>query len=88
MSRVATLCGRGGAITLGFAGCERRHYVLYLEVIDRLEAGGIKTIPTGEHGTITAAVDVKAYEYNARCRNRRTQNSLTFATDWREDAAP
>ena len=65
--------------------------LLPLEVIDRLEAGGIKAIPTGiEHGTITAAVDGKNYEITTLRRDVATDGrraTVAFATDWREDAA-
>jgi poly(A) polymerase len=61
------------------------------EVIDRLEAAGIKTIPTGiEHGTITAAVDGKNYEITTLRRDVATDGrraTVAFATDWQEDAA-
>lgn len=65
--------------------------LLPMDVIDRLEAGGIKAIPTGiEHGTITAAVDGKNYEITTLRRDVATDGrraTVAFATDWREDAA-
>lgn len=65
--------------------------LLPLDVIDRLEAGGIKAIPTGiEHGTVTAAVDGKNYEITTLRRDVATDGrraTVAFATDWREDAA-
>ena len=61
------------------------------EVIDRLEAGGVKTIPTGiEHGTVTAAVDGKNYEITTLRRDVATDGRravVAFSTDWREDAS-
>ena len=61
------------------------------EVINRLEASGIKAIPTGiEHGTITAAVDGKNYEITPLPRAGATDSrraTVAFATDWQEDAA-
>ena len=61
------------------------------EVIDRLEAGGIKAVPTGiDHGTVTAAVDSKNYEITTLRRDVATDGrraSVAFATDWQEDAA-
>ena len=61
------------------------------EVIDRLEAGSIKAIPTGiEHGTVTAAVDGKNYEITTLRRDVATDGrraTVAFATDWQEDAA-
>ena len=62
-----------------------------MDVIDRLEAGGIKAIPTGiEHGTVTAAIDGKNYEITTLRRDVATDGrraTVAFATDWREDAA-
>lgn len=61
------------------------------EVIDRLEAGGIKAVPTGiEHGTVTAAVDGKNYEITTLRRDVATDGrraTVAFSTDWREDAS-
>ena len=65
--------------------------LLPMEVIDRLEAGRIKAIPTGiEHGTVTAAIDGKTYEITTLRRDVATDGrraTVAFATDWREDAA-
>lgn len=61
------------------------------DVIDRLEAGGVKAVPTGiEHGTITAAVDGKNYEITTLRRDVATDGrraTVAFSTDWREDAS-
>lgn len=61
------------------------------EVIDRLETGGIKAIPTGiDHGTVTAAVDGRNYEITTLRRDVATDGrraTVAFATDWQEDAA-
>ena len=61
------------------------------EVINRLEAYGIKAIPTGiEHGTVTAAVAGKNYEITTLRRDVATDGrraTVAFATDWQEDAA-
>ncbi|HQS11877.1 MAG TPA: CCA tRNA nucleotidyltransferase [Sphingorhabdus sp.] len=60
-------------------------------VMDRLEAGGVKAVPTGlDHGTITAVVDGKNYEITTLRRDVSTDGrraTVAFATDWREDAA-
>jgi poly(A) polymerase len=65
--------------------------LLPLEVIDRLESGRIKAIPTGiVHGTVTAAIDGKNYEITTLRRDVATDGrraTVAFATDWREDAA-
>jgi poly(A) polymerase len=60
-------------------------------VIDRLEAGGVKAVPTGlDHGTVTAVVDGKNYEITTLRRDVSTDGrraTVAFATDWQEDAA-
>ena len=60
-------------------------------VIDRLEAGRIKAIPTGiDHGTVTAVADGKNYEITTLRRDVATDGrraTVAFATDWKEDAA-
>ena len=61
------------------------------EVMARLEAAGIKAIPTGiEHGTVTAAltqgpVEITTLRHDVSTDGRRA--TVAFATDWREDAA-
>lgn len=61
------------------------------EVMNRLEAAGIKANPTGiEHGTVTAAVDGKNYEITTLRRDVATDGrraTVAFATDWQEDAS-
>ena len=60
-------------------------------VIARLEAVRIKAVPTGlSHGTVTAVVDGKNYEITTLRRDVATDGrraTVSFATDWREDAA-
>jgi poly(A) polymerase len=59
-------------------------------VIKRLEAAGLKAVPTGiEHGTITAVADGKPYEVTTLRRDVETDGRravVAFATDWKEDA--
>jgi poly(A) polymerase len=65
------------------------------QVINRLEAAGIKAIPTGiDHGTITAftqigahgqAVEVTTLRRDVSTDGRRA--TVAFSTDWRQDAA-
>lgn len=61
------------------------------DVIDRLEAAGVKAVPTGlDHGTITAAIDGKNYEITTLRRDVATDGrraTVAFSEDWREDAA-
>ncbi|MDE2182385.1 MAG: CCA tRNA nucleotidyltransferase [Alphaproteobacteria bacterium] len=60
------------------------------EVVKRLEAARIKSVPTGiEHGTITAVVDGRPYEVTTLRRDVVTDGRraiVAFTTDWAEDA--
>jgi poly(A) polymerase len=61
------------------------------EVIERLEAAGIRTIPTGiDHGTVTALlkggnVEITTLRKDVSTDGRRA--TVAFSDDWREDAA-
>ncbi|MDN3645940.1 CCA tRNA nucleotidyltransferase [Pontixanthobacter aestiaquae] len=61
------------------------------EVIARLEAAGITTVPTGiDHGTITAVlpsghVEITTLRKDVSTDGRRA--TIAFASDWRDDAA-
>lgn len=61
------------------------------EVIARLDAKGIRSVPTGiEHGTVTAclpggAVEITTLRHDVSTDGRRA--TVAFASDWREDAA-
>lgn len=65
------------------------------EVIERLNAAGIRTIPTGiDHGTVTALMPADGYSGNVEITTLRRDVStdgrratVTFAHHWREDAA-
>ncbi|MGL5839846.1 MAG: CCA tRNA nucleotidyltransferase, partial [Sphingorhabdus sp.] len=61
------------------------------EVIRRLEAAGIKAVPTGiDHGTITAVASGRTYEITTLRRDVSTDGrraTVAFSTDWQEDAA-
>jgi poly(A) polymerase len=61
------------------------------EVIERLEAGKIKAVPTGiDHGTITAVSDGHAIEVTTLRRDVSTDGrraTVAFTDDWKEDAA-
>ncbi len=60
------------------------------EVIERLEAAGIKAVPTGiEHGTITAVssgtvVEVTTLRSDVSTDGRRA--TVAFTSDWKQDA--
>ena len=61
------------------------------DVVDRLKAGGIKSVPTGlDHGTITAVlpegnVEITTLRKDVSTDGRRA--TVAFASDWRDDAA-
>ncbi len=60
-------------------------------VIERCDAAGIRTVPTGiEHGTVTALlpggnVEVTTLRHDVSTDGRRA--TVAFASDWRDDAA-
>ncbi len=62
-----------------------------VEVIDRLGAAGIRTIPTGiDHGTLTAILDggnveITTLRHDVSTDGRRA--TVAFANDWKDDAA-
>lgn len=61
------------------------------DVIARLDAAGIRNVPTGiEHGTVTAVlaggpVEITTLRHDVSTDGRRA--TVAFAQDWREDAA-
>jgi poly(A) polymerase len=61
------------------------------EVVERLQAAGIKAVPTGiDHGTVTAVSDGRPYEVTTLRRDVETYGrhaTVAFTDDWREDAA-
>ena len=60
------------------------------EVVRRLDAAGIKAVPTGiDHGTVTAIVDGRSIEVTTLRRDVATDGrhaTVAFSTDWKEDA--
>lgn len=61
------------------------------EVVERLQAAGLKAVPTGfEHGTVTAVSGGHPYEITTLRRDVETfgrHATVAFTDDWREDAA-
>ncbi len=61
------------------------------EVVARLKAAGIRTVPTGiAHGTVTAILDGRPIEVTTLRRDVSTDGRhavVAFTDDWREDAA-
>lgn len=60
------------------------------EVVRRLQAAGLKAVPTGiAHGTVTAVADGKPFEVTTLRRDVATDGrraKVAFADDWAEDA--
>lgn len=61
------------------------------DVVKKLEAAGIKAVPTGiDHGTITANANGQNFEVTTLRRDVSTDGrraTVAFSTDWQEDAA-
>ena len=61
------------------------------EVVERLQAAGLKAVPTGiAHGTITAVAEGRPFEVTTLRRDVATDGrraTVAFADDWAEDAA-
>ena len=60
------------------------------EAVRRLEAAGLKVVPTGiAHGTVTAVSEGTAFEVTSLRRDVETDGrraAIAFTADWREDA--
>ncbi len=61
------------------------------EVVARLQAAGLKAVPTGiAHGTVTAIADGQPFEVTTLRRDVATDGrhaTVAFSTDWRDDAS-
>jgi len=61
------------------------------QVVERLQAAGIKAVPTGiEHGTITAVIPFGPVEITTLRQDVSTDGrraTVAFANDWQDDAA-
>jgi poly(A) polymerase/tRNA nucleotidyltransferase (CCA-adding enzyme) len=61
------------------------------QVIRRLEAAGLRAVPTGlDHGTVTAVADHRGFEVTTLRRDVETDGRhalVDYTDDWREDAA-
>jgi poly(A) polymerase len=86
----------GGAVRDTLLGCEAHDIdaatpLTPAEVITRLDAAGIRTIPTGiAHGTVTAIVEGGNVEITTLRKDVATDGrraTVAFATDWQEDAS-
>ncbi len=61
------------------------------KVTERLEAGGVRAIPTGvSHGTVTAVIDSIGFEITTLRKDEQTDGrhaQVAWTQNWREDAA-
>ncbi len=61
------------------------------EIVERLEAAGIKAVPTGiDHGTVTAVSDGQPVEVTSLRQDLTTDGrraTVAFTDDWKQDAA-
>jgi poly(A) polymerase len=84
-------CVRDTLLGLPVSDVDLTTRLLPREVIQRLEAAGIKAVPTGlAHGTVTAVsagqpVEVTTLRRDVATDGRRA--TIAFSEDWREDAA-
>ncbi len=104
MARLLDVLGAGDGLTR-FVGGAVRDQLLKLpvsdfdlatrlrpdEVVERLQAAGIKAVPTGiDHGTVTAVNDGHPVEVTTLRRDVSTDGrraTVAFTDDWAEDAA-
>jgi poly(A) polymerase len=83
-------CVRNALLKTDAADIDIATTVLPEDVVARLSAAGIATVPTGiAHGTVTAIVDRQPYEITTLRRDVSTDGrraTVAFTTDWAEDA--
>ncbi|WP_194955784.1 CCA tRNA nucleotidyltransferase [Tsuneonella amylolytica] len=86
----------GGAVRDTLLGCDAHDIdaatpLTPKQVIDRLDAVGIRTIPTGiDHGTVTAIVEGGNVEITSLRKDVSTDGrhaKVEFSSDWKEDAS-
>lgn len=83
-------CVRNALMGLDVTDIDIATPLLPEEVAQRLEAAGLKAVPTGiEHGTITAVANGKPFEITTLRRDVETDGRhavVAFSKDWSEDA--
>lgn len=91
MVRVVGGAVRDGLLGLPVSDVDMATRLTPQQVVDRLEAAGIKAVPTGmEHGTVTAVSSGSVVEVTTLRRDVSTDGrraTVAFTDDWREDAA-
>lgn len=83
-------CVRNALLGAPVADIDIATTILPDEVVARLSAAGIATVPTGlAHGTVTAILDHQPFEITTLRRDVSTDGrraTVAFTTDWAEDA--
>ena len=91
LTRYVGGCVRDELLGLPFSDLDLATRLEPAEVVRRLEARGIKAIPTGiEHGTVTAVSSGQVAEVTTLRRDVSTDGrraTVAFTDDWQEDAA-
>jgi poly(A) polymerase len=91
LTRYVGGCVRDELLGLPFSDLDLATRLEPAEVVRRLEAAGIKAIPTGiDHGTVTAVSSGQVAEITTLRRDVSTDGrraTVAFTDDWREDAA-
>lgn len=84
-------CVRNALLDAEVADIDMATVLVPEEVVRRLEAAGLKAVPTGiDHGTITAISNGKPYEITTLRKDVETHGrhaTIAYSTDWGEDAA-
>lgn len=90
-TRVVGGAVRDGLLGLPVSDVDLATRLLPEEVVRRLEAAGLKSVPTGiAHGTVTAIAGESVIEVTTLRRDVATDGrraTVAFSDDWREDAA-
>lgn len=91
MARFVGGCVRSAVLNLPISDVDIATRYVPDEVTARLEADGIKVIPTGlQHGTVTAVVNHERFEITTLRLDVETDGRravVAFTEDWQEDAA-
>lgn len=90
LARLVGGCVRDRLLGVPVSDIDLATRLLPEEVIKRLNAAGLKAIPTGlAHGTVTAMVDGRPFEVTTLRRDEATDGrhaTVAFTDDWAEDA--
>ena len=89
-ARVAGGAVRNALMGLPVADVDVATTLLPEKVVERANAAGVKSVPTGiEHGTVTLVIDGQPFEVTTLRRDIETDGrhaKVAFGTDWQADA--